>query len=178
MVRSWFGEFKNLGSLTTAGMLTALAVALKLFAVFRAPVAGTLVQFEPHVIIIALCGMLFGPVMGGIVGLLSDIVTIPFTVNPIPHFAVNYFLIGFIFGLIVYKKVTVERILIAQTVNTLVVTFFLTGLWFKVVYMQETSVIITGRLVKCAIAFPAELWLLIILAKSLVVIYNKNFRKR
>lgn len=114
-------RLKDVRILATAGMLIALAA---LFSFFSVPVTQTLeVRFK--FIPIACGGWLFGPVIGGLIGGLADI--IGYLVKPtgpfMPGFTISTVLTGVIYGAFLHRRQpTLKRVLSAVLANAALVS--------------------------------------------------------
>ncbi|MCL2013673.1 MAG: folate family ECF transporter S component [Oscillospiraceae bacterium] len=170
-----FKELRNLKSLTAAGYLAALAVVCNAFISFK--ISPTL-QIDTLIIPIALAGMLFGPIVGGLVGAASDIIGLFSTENPFFGFTFNYFLMGIIFGFFLYKQEKIMlRLLIAQLLVSVLITFALTGLWFSIMGIGGPPHIMwTNRAIKTAVVSPLEFVALFAVIRTIVPIYNKHIK--
>ena len=85
--------------LSTLSLLLAIAVIMGLFFTFR---IGNLIKIPTKFIPIAISSMLFGPIWGGLTGLLAD--TFSYLLNPtsgmfMPQITFVEFLYGFTYGL-------------------------------------------------------------------------------
>ena len=104
---------------------------------------------------LALCGMMFGPVVGGIAGAVGD--TLGFIVSPngafFPGFTISAFIMGFIYGILLYKKpLTVKRIMFTSLIVMLVCNLTLTPIWLNMMY--GTSLIALPRIIRNVIMYP------------------------
>lgn len=84
--------------LTSMGMLLAIAVLMSMFFTFR---IGNAIKIPTKFLPIAIASMLFGPLCGGLIGILADILAYMF--NPVagfmPQITFIEFLYGFTYGL-------------------------------------------------------------------------------
>ena len=144
-------ELKNLRSLTGSGLLSALSVILNQFTIFFSQVLRVSFTFLP----IALSGMLYGPVLTGSLGAVVDILKY-FTRNDggafFPGFTISEFIVGFLYGLFLYRKL----------VNNL----FLTPLWLSMLYGDAFVALVAARFVKNIIMLPIETALLYVILKQ------------
>lgn len=158
---------RNLGNITTVavcGMLLALSIILGFFTV---PVSHLLkigFSFLP----IAAAGILFGPVTGGTVGALGDIVG--YMIRPagayFPGFTVSGFVSGFLYGLILYRKpVTLRRSVLAKAAVSGAVSFLLNPLWLSILYGKAFWAIFSVRVVGNLAEFPIDAFLLFMMLK-------------
>ena len=101
-IRESAREIKNVRSLTGGAMLIALDLILN----YTRIVISSFMEISFAFLAVAVSGMLYGPVMAGIMAAVADI--IGFFVSPngffFPGFTLNAFLSGFMFGLFFYKK--------------------------------------------------------------------------
>ncbi len=102
---------RNTLVLTTSAMLVALGM---IFGYFKIPISN-IVEIRLGTIPVAIGGMLFGPVIGGVIGGAIDIVG--YIAKPtgafFPGFTISAIASGIIFGICLYKKTTPLRIAIA-----------------------------------------------------------------
>ena len=139
-----------------------------IFGFFKIPlsqVSEIRLQFLP----VAVEGMLFGPLYGGILGGLSDILC--YIVRPtgafFPGFTLSAILQGVIYGLILKKDQGLVRILIAQGLDTVLVSLILNPLWLMILYGNGFIAFFTARIIKVLIMFPINVVLLaVVIAPS------------
>ena len=72
---SKIGIFKNVQTLTVSAMLTAMSVAIGIFCKNFLDFGGGLFRITFENLPILLSGIMFGPIVGGVVGLCTDIVS-------------------------------------------------------------------------------------------------------
>ncbi len=163
---------KALKRLTISAMLLAVSAILGLFKIPLSPSSEIRLQFLP----VAIEGMLFGPLYGGIVGGLSDIVC--YIVKPtgafFPGFTISAVIQGVIYGLILNKDRSLLRIVAAQAVDTIVVSMILNPIWLMMLYQSGFIALFTGRLLKVLIMFPINTALLAVLIPVVVKIEKKQ----
>ena len=157
--------------LTVSAMLLALSVILGFF---KIPLTQTS-EIRLQVLPVAIEGVLFGPLYGGILGGLSDILC--FIVRPtgafFPGFTVSAILQGVIYGVVLRRSQTVPRIIAAQTIDCILVSLILTPIWLMLLYGNAFIPIFVGRLPKVLIMFPINVILL-----SLVIGASRRFIRR
>lgn len=157
-------SLKNIKTLTAAAMLVAVAIILGFFKIPISPV----VEIRFGNIPIALCGALFGPGVSAAAGAVSDIGA--YLVKPtgpfFPGFTLNAAVSGLIFGLILFKKeITVKRVVLAQLIQSVLVGFFLTGLWLSVLYHMPLWSVLASRALKELVMCPIQAALLLAVLK-------------
>lgn len=121
-------------TITTAGLLLAIQMVLSSYGVIE--VTDSLKISLAH-LAIAPTAMLFGPVVAGIQGALSDI--LGFLLKPtgpyFPGFTLSAALLGVVYGLLLYKtrraawQIIAARAIVCLFVNILLNTVFLTMLY-------------------------------------------------
>lgn len=131
-------EFSKPLNLAIASMLLALSVILGTFANLSIPFLGTnTIKIGFNVVPIVLVAILYGPVVAGVVGGLSDIIC--FIIAPmggyIPGFTISMVLVGIIYGIAFYKEeVTLKRVIIVELIVTVFINVMLGVAWFKIFY--------------------------------------------
>lgn len=141
--------------LTATGMLSAIAIVLGFF---KIPVTQ-LIELRFQSLPIASAGYLFGPAAGGIVGFIADVGG--YLVKPtgpfFPGFTITSIMSGVIFGCFLYgKKPTLQRILAAEIVYTLICGILLNSLWLSILYGRGFIAAMSARLVKELIMIPVN----------------------
>jgi ECF transporter S component (folate family) len=119
---------------------------------------------------VALSSIMFGPVLGGVTGAVSDI--IGYFISPkgpyFPGFTISAFVSGLIYGLILYKKPnTVLRIVIAAVLSVLLVDVVLNTVWLEILYHKGVWAILPARLLKSAIMLPIQVFVIYVLRRYL-----------
>ncbi|MBE6008519.1 MAG: folate family ECF transporter S component [Lachnospiraceae bacterium] len=152
-IRESAREFKKLPSLTGAALMSALHMILGYCKI----VISTVFEIRFAFLALGVAGMLYGPVVAGVVGAIGDILV--FIIRPngffFPGFTFNEFVYGFVFGLFFYKKrVTVKRIIAAKLTLSVLINIILTPIWLNMMYGSELFAI--PRLIKAVVSFPAE----------------------
>lgn len=149
--------------LTISGMFLALSVILGLFKIPLSQISEIRLQFLP----VAAEGILFGPLYGGILGGLSDILC--YIVKPtgafFPGFTFSAIVQGVIYGTLLRKDQSLGRIITASALDTLIVSMILNPIWLMMLYSNSFKVIFMGRIIKVLIMFPINTILLAVTAK-------------
>lgn len=164
-------EIKKVSSLCGVAMLTAVKSVIS---VFRVPVSNILEISFSH-LAVGVSGLYYGPVLTGIAGVVAD--TLEFMLRPtgfyFPGFALNEFIIGFIYGSFFYKKkITWKRVLSARLLIVLIVDMILTPLWLNIMYGNAFWALFTARITVQLIKFPIDFLLLYVLLKNIQRIKN------
>ena len=149
---------RTIQRITISAMLLAISVIFGFFKIPLSQASEIRLQFLP----VAVEGMLFGPLYGGILGGLSDILC--YIVRPtgpfFPGFTFSAVIQGVIYGVLLKKDQTIGRILIAQTLDTVVVSLILTSLWLALLYGNAFIPLIGSRIIKVIIMYPVNTVLL------------------
>ncbi len=148
------------------GMLLALKVVLGLFTLNVSNLLKIGFSFLP----IAVAGLLFGPVAGGIVGAAGDVVS--YFISPtgpyFPGFTLNAFLSGFLYGAILFgRPVRLWRVFSAKASVTLLVSLLLNPLWLSVLYGKGFIAVFSVRIATNLALLPIETALLFVVLKVL-----------
>ncbi len=151
-------------TVTTIAILTALSVVFSLLFTFR---VGNFLKFSPVFIVIALAANKYGIIGATIVAILTDF--IQYLMFPANSFSIGVFvsnvLLGIIFGICLYKKVTLNRILLSAFLSQAICTVGVTTLsWVYIEKWYPTvSSIVYWRILQGSIMFVVITLLLYIL---------------
>ncbi|NLG93190.1 MAG: folate family ECF transporter S component [Clostridiales bacterium] len=170
-------ELKKTSTIAVCGLLIALNVVLGLFSI----VISNVLQIRFSFLAIAMSGVLYGPLVGGIVGAVSDLVN--FVVRPtgpfIPGFTLDAFLTGFLYALVLYKKkITIWRVFAAKAVVMLVVDIFFNTIWLSLAYGQAFYAIISARIIKNLIMLPINTGMLYVMIRFIEKVPSFRFGKQ
>lgn len=140
-------------------MFIAITCVLSRFAAIQFTFLKITFSFIP----IALSAMLFGPVYGGIVAGVEDLIGA--TLFPkgafFPGFTLSAVIVGVIYGLVLYKKPkTIARMTIANTLIAVVVNIGLNTLWLVIMYNKGFIALASTRVVKALVMIPVEVFML------------------
>ena len=165
LIKNSSKELKKLPNLCVSAMLLALRVILGSITVLVIPVVKVGFSFLPT----AIGGILYGPVVSGLIGALGDVLS--YIVNPVggayfPGFTINGNIIGMIYGCFLYnKKITLKRVILCELTISIVVELLLSSLWLMMFYGYAFFAILSARLVKEAISFPIKVALIMTFSK-------------
>lgn len=167
MVENFRFSRQELGKVSTLTM-SSLMIALSLVLTYFTIVPNEFIKIGFSSLPIALVGMLYGPVVGGLVAGVKDLIgyllrpTGPF----FPGFTFNEILAGVFYGMFLYRrKVSLGNVILAKVSVTLIVNLFFASLWITVLYGKALAVILPMRIIKNVIMFPIEVMLLFVLVK-------------
>ena len=160
-------ELKNLKSMVMAAMLLAIAVVLGFFTLQLTE----FIKIGFAYIANEFAGMLFGPVVGSLIGALADI--LKYMVNPtgpfFPGFTISGFCGGLIYGIVLYKKpLSLKRVIVANTLVTIFVNLLLNTYWLTLLYGNAYMALLPARIVKQLVMLPIEVILFYAVAKVLI----------
>ncbi len=164
LIRSSTNEMKSVSTISVAGMLVAISVVLSFVKIVLSPVLEISFSFLP----LASGGLLYGPVVGGIMGMLSDV--LGYFVQPngpfFPGFTLNAVISGALYGFFLYKKpVSLKRVIIVSALITILVNLLLNSLWLSMMYGKAFVVLLSARIIKNLVMFPVNTALLMVLLK-------------
>lgn len=162
-----FEELKSLRTIVVTAMFMAIGIVLG--AMFTIQI-GSFLKIGFSFIANEMTALMFGPVVGGIMGGLTDI--IKYIMKPTGPFffgwTFNAILGAVIYGTILYHRpVSFKRILIAKIIVAVLVNMVLGTYWLQVMYGKAFFAILPGRALKQLIAVPIESLLFYIVAKTL-----------
>lgn len=148
-------EINKISTITGAALLTAMNTVLGYFTI----VIGNFLKIGFSYLTLAVAGFLYGPVIGGILGGLSDILN--YAIKPtgpfFPGFTFNAILSGFIYGLILYKKpVNLLRVFLTKLLLVIIVDLILTTTWLSILYGEAFIVLLPMRALKNLIMLPID----------------------
>ena len=160
-------ELKNLKSMVMAAMLLAIAVVLGFFTLQLTE----FIKIGFAYIANEFAGMMFGPVVGSLIGAMADI--LKYMVNPtgpfFPGFTISGFCGGLIYGMVLYKKpLSLNRVIVANTLVTILVNLLLNTYWLTLLYGNAYMALLPARIVKQLIMLPIEVILFYAVARVLV----------
>ncbi len=166
-------ETKKIRSLTGAALLAAMGPVMDMLTIN----INQYLEISFTSLIHAITGYLYGPVLAAFTGGIADIVKYIFKPTGFffPGFTLNEILVGFVYGIIFYKKqVTLPRSITARLVMTLGINLTLTPLWLSIMYGEAFKVMVPVRLIKNMVMLPVDIFLLY----SVLKFAQKNLKKR
>ncbi len=151
--------------LTAMALLIALEIILSRFLSLSAWNTKIGFSFVPVVI----AAILLGPIYAGIVGALADFVgAVLFPIGAyFPGFTLTAFLTGMVYGLLLYKRQSLPRILGAVAVNQFILSLLLNTLWISVLYGSPFGPLLVTRLVQSAILTVVQIVVIELIVKAL-----------
>lgn len=157
---------KSVPVLAVCAMMTAVLVVLS-FYTFR-PTEFLKISFG--FLPISIVGALYGPVLGGMVGVAADL--IGFMINPTAPYFIGFTISGlcsgFIYGLYLYgKNVSLLRVILAKLTISLFVQIGLNSIWLNIQFGTPIIAMLPARLLKNAVLLPIEVALMFAVLKGL-----------
>ena len=146
-------------------MLTALEIVLSRFLSFNAWNVKIGFSFVP----VAAAAILFGPLAGAGVAAVGDILGAwLFPIGPFyPGFTLTALLTGLTFGLLLHRKQSFWRILLAVAVVQLVLGLLLNSLWISRLYSSPYLPLLGTRIFQCAVLGPVQVLVIGALAPAI-----------
>ena len=170
LLRSQFSDsFRALSrtrAITTSGLLLAIQMVLSSYGVIE--VTDSLKISLAH-LAIAPTAILFGPVVAGLQGALSDL--LGFILRPsgpyFPGFTLSAALLGVIYGMLLYKtKRTTWQIIAARALVCVFVNIVLNTVFLTMLYGPSRLATLPVRIVKNLIQLPIDCLLLGAVSKA------------
>lgn len=126
---------------------------------------------------LAFGSMLLGPLIGGVIGALGDIVGMIIAPKGVyfPGFTLDVFLAGMIYGLFLYKKPkTILRISLAVLCVTVFVNIGLNTYWLTILLGKGYLALLPARIIKNAAMLPVQVSMLYMMWKYVGGRIEKN----
>lgn len=146
-------ELKDVKALAMTAMLLAIAVVLGFYSLQLTDFIKISFAFLAD----EMTGMLFGPVVGGLMGGAADLVK--YLVRPtgpfFPGFTISGAASGVIYGMVLYHRpVTIRRAALANGLVMILVNICLNTYWLTLLYGDAFFAILPARVIKQAVMFP------------------------
>jgi ECF transporter S component (folate family) len=168
---------KKLQSLVFIALLVATEIILTRYCAIQTTTIRIGFGFIP----IALAAMLYGPLTGGIVAMLADILgMLIFPKGPyFPGFTISAFVGGFIYGVILYKKSkNILNILLAVLLVTIIKDITLNTIWLTLLYKLPFKAIIIERIIKSIVMLAVQIAIIPIVWKRIGITIQKLYLKK
>lgn len=170
-------ELGRVSTVSVTGMLVALSTVLSFFTIVVSSVLEIGFSFLP----LAVSGMMFGPVVGGITGVLGDV--LGYFIKPngpfFPGFTLNALLSGVLYGFFLYRKpVTLKRTILVSVVLMLLINLLLNPLWLSMMYGKAFIALVVGRVVKNLLMLPIHVALLYSILKMVEKVRMRQWAGR
>ena len=160
-------ELKEHKTLVVTAMMIALGVVLGFYTVQ----IGDFLKIGFSGLANELTAMLFGPVVGGLMGGVTDIQK--FVIRPTGPFffgfTLNAVLGAVIYGMFWYKRpLSLKRVFAAKITVAIVVNLFLNTYWLSILYGKGFAALLPARAIKQLISVPVDSLLFFLVAGMLV----------
>ncbi|MBQ7507013.1 MAG: folate family ECF transporter S component [Lachnospiraceae bacterium] len=150
-------------------VLMAVLIALHVVAVRFLSIQTPIFRISFGFIALVLAGVLLGPVEAMIVGALADLIgALLFPSGPFyPGFTLTAALTGLVFGLFLYKKVTVLRVIFSCAIVEFVLGLLLNTYWIHVLYGKGFLAILPTRAIQAGGMFVVQCVIILLLNQLL-----------
>jgi len=158
-IKGSFRELTKTKTLIIAALLIAINIILTRFLSFETQFLRIGFGFLP----VAICGLLFGPVVSGFSAAIADLIGIFLfpKASFFPGFTITQFLYGAIYGFWFYKrKVTLSKIMLAVLCVSLFLDIGLNTLWLSILYGKGYIGLLPARTLKTATFYPIQVILI------------------
>ncbi|MBO5994596.1 MAG: 5-formyltetrahydrofolate cyclo-ligase [Firmicutes bacterium] len=154
---------KSTQMIVTLGLLVALHIILSRFLSINA--WNMKIGFAFVAVFVG--AYLYGPVAGAVVGGLGDFLgAILFPIGAyFPGFTLNCALTGVVMGLLLYKKQSPLRVVIAVAIDQLIIAMWITPLWISILYGSPYWPLIISRLPQIGIMIVVEIVVTLLMIK-------------
>lgn len=158
--------FKSLKVLVATALLIAIGILLDQFSIKLNPTTKIGVSFIAN----QLTAMMFGPVVGAVMGGVSDI--LKFMIRPDGSFLIGYtinaMLGPLIYGVILFKKpISLWRIFFSKAVVAVFVNLLLGSYWNSAYFGAAYLALLPGKLLQQVIQVPLQSLLFYVVAVAL-----------
>ncbi len=144
---------RHLTILACSALLVALDIILTRFLAINTQ----FLRISLGMIPVAIAGMAFGPLWGGLVGAIGDILGMLIFPSGayFPGFTLTAALTGIVYAIFVYKKeAKLLHIALASAIVCIGLNLLLDTLWLNIMYGSGFLAILPARAVKCIINIP------------------------
>lgn len=151
--------------LTTLAILVAMHIILSRFLSYSVWNMKIGLDFLP----VAVAAILYGPAGAAVVGGVGDFVgAILFPIGPyFPGYTLTAVLTGVVLGLLIHRKQTLPRILMAVAVNQWVLSLLLTSYWISFTNLVPYWPMVASRIPQCTIMTALQIPMLMLLPRLL-----------
>lgn len=161
-------KMSKVNQMVIMGALIAMDVILTRFLSINTPVTRIGFAFIARAIAAIVLGPLQAAAVGGIADFIGALV-FP-TGGYFPGFTVTAAAIGLIYGLFLYRRVTVFRIVCAVAVSQIVCSLGLNTLWLSMMTGSSFAALLSTRLIQAVVTGAVQIVVIILLQGSFVLI--------
>ena len=162
--------------LAVMGVLLALYVVCGLFSIR----IGSIFKLGFTFVGIACAGALYGPVAGGVIGALGDVLA--WVVNPsgayFPGFTLTAFLCGVVFGVFLRNKAGIVEIVISSFIVQFVGGLILNTFWISIIVEKGYMVLLPGRAVQEVCMFVVQIVTIYLMNRFLFPVLRKMIKEK
>ena len=168
-------ELKSVRNLAIGALIAALGIAVQTMFIPLPVMGGQRIYFS--FLIYAVGAMIYGPIMGTIVGVVGDLVGAIFF--PSGAFFIGYTVTaavsGFLYGLAFYRvRLTLLRLTLGKLAVNLIANAGLNSLWSAILAGGGFGILALARLPKNILMLPVEVLLLFLIFGLLVPILRRE----
>ena len=141
--------------LVTVALLIAIEVVLSRFLSIATPIVKIGFAFVP----IAICAMMYGPIIAGLAGALADFIgAILFPIGAFfPGFTISAALTGAVFGLFLFRRRgNIPRLAAAVLINCLLISLIINTYWVSIISGASFYALLPTRILQSAIMIPVQ----------------------
>lgn len=166
-------QLKDVRNLVLCGVLLAMKLALAFFSIQLTPFLRIGFSF----LTMAIIGLLFGPVIGGMFGALSDVLS--YFVQPSGPFYVGFTIVsiatGIFYGIMLYhKKITLKRCVATEIFASIFINMILNTLALSFLYGKGFLALLSFRVFKDILSIPINSVLLFVVLRIVEKIETKS----
>ncbi|MDR2650316.1 MAG: folate family ECF transporter S component [Clostridiales bacterium] len=153
--------------ITAMSVLIAIQVVFARFLSFSQWNMRIGFAFVPLII----AAVMLGPTRAAFVGGISDFVGAMLFPSGafFPGFTLTAALMGLVFGLFLYKRQTMARIIASVAVNQLILSLLLNTLWISILYGSPFHQLVEPRAIQCAVTIPVQIATIGVVTKTIGV---------
>lgn len=157
---------KNIKKIAVVGILLAMEVVLSRFCSYSVWNMKIGFSFIPVVI----CAMLYGPVYSAILSGLADFLgAILFPIGAyFPGFTITAALTGALFGLFLYKKIALYKIIVCEFGVQIICGLLINSLWISTLYGSQYNIVMLSRIPQAGILFVLQTAFILIIDKFII----------
>lgn len=156
----------NVHTLVLMAVLVATEIVLSRFLSFAVWNMKIGFAFVP----VVAAAVLLGPVRAGVISAVADLLgAVLFPIGTyFPGFTCTAFLTGMVFGLFLFPRITIARIVGAVAVSQLILSLLLNTFWISVLYASPYAALLVTRLTQCATMIPVQIITIGVMARTVV----------
>lgn len=162
----------NVQSIVAVSILTAATIVFSRMLSYSVWNLRIGFSFLPIVVSAIVLGPLRTTVVSGLADCIGAIL-FP-TGTYFPGFTLTAVFVGILYGLLLYQRQTIVRIIIAVGLHQLLLSLLLNTYWLSILYQTSYIALLTTRLLQSAIMIIVEIVVIIALVKTAGSFFNKK----